>query len=177
MTGQNQGQDPNQNQQQQGAEPPQGAQGTQGAQEPNGSKNKGAEPPIIDSHGQPGINKERHDREIAEKDAKIAELEAQIGEMTKTEEGRAQVMKELQDVRAELADERVSHALEMAGCLNVKMAKSVLDDYSGDVLKLKEACPYLFQQKQEGSTGLPPKGAPSTADERKKAARKAAGLE
>ena len=90
MTGQNQGQDPNQNQQQQGAEPPQGAQGTQGAQEPNGSKNKGAEPPIIDSHGQPGINKERHDREIAEKDAKIAELEAQIGEMTKTEEGRAQ---------------------------------------------------------------------------------------
>ena len=36
---------------------------------------------VTDSHGQPGINKERHDREIAEKDAKIAELEAKLAAM------------------------------------------------------------------------------------------------
>ena len=177
MAGENKNQDPNQNPQQNDVQPPQGAQSPSSDPEPQGSQNGGVEPPVVDSHGQPGINKERHDREMAEKDAKIAELEAKLEEAAKTEDGRAELQKELQEVKASLADEKVSHALELAGCLNVKMAKSVLEDYSGDIAKLKEACPYLFNAKQEGSTGLPPKGAPSTADERRKAARKAAGLE
>ena len=170
--------DPKQKQQQEGAEPPEDAKGAQDDPKPKGSENGSAEPPVVDSHGQLGINKERHDREMAEKDQKIAELEAKLEEATKTAEGRAEVLKELQEVKASLADEKVSHALELAGCLNVKMAKAVLaDEYGGDVSKLKEACPYLFNAKQEGSTGLPPKGAPSSAEERRKVARKAAGLE
>lgn len=146
--------------------------------DPEPGEGAGGDGGVVDSHGQPGINKERHDREMAEKDAKIAELEAKLEEAAKTEEGRAELLTELADVKASLADEKVSHSLELAGCLNVKMAKAVLaDEYGGDVAKLKEACPYLFQQKQEGSTGLPPAGATGTADERRRAARRAAGLE
>ena len=178
MAGQNPNQDPDSKQQQSEPQPPQGAQGGSSDPKPAEGENGGANPPVVDSHGQPGINKERHDREMAEKDKKIEELQAKVDEAAKTEEARAELLRELKEVKDSLADEKVSHALEMAGCLNVKMAKAVLaDEYGGDVAKLKEACPYLFATKQEGSTGLPPKGAPSTAEERRKAARKAAGLE
>lgn len=118
---------------------------------------------VKDSHGQPGINKERHDKEMAEKDAKIAELEAKIAEQAKTEEGRKELQKQIDELKASQADERVTHKLEMAGCKNVKAAKVLLDDdYDGDVSKLKEACPYLFEGKKEsGSTGGKPAGAAS----------------
>lgn len=162
-----------------GAKTPQEPQGAKDDANTQGKQNAGANAntdDVLDSHGQPGINKERHDREMAEKDAKIAELEAKLEEAVKTEEGRADVMKELAEVKASLADERVSHALEMAGCLNVKMAKAVLEDYSGDVSNLKEACPYLFKEMTSGKTGLPPAGSPTDTEERRKKARKAAGL-
>ena len=57
-------------------------------------------------------------------------------------------------MKASQADERVTHKLEMAGCKNPKAAKALLDDYDGDISKLKEACPYLFEdEKQKGKTG------------------------
>ena len=64
----------------------------------------------------------------------------------------------IEDLKAEVADERLTHKLELAGCRNVKAAKSVLDDYDGDVAKLKEDCPYLFDGRKAGSTGLMPEG-------------------
>lgn len=140
-----------------GAEPadpkPSGADGGKGGTDDGDVK---------DSHGQPGINKERHDREIAEKDAKIAELEGKLDEAAKTEEGRADLKAEIDKLRAEQAEERTAHKLEMAGCVDVKAAKARLSDFDGDVAKLKAECPYLFQtEKKKGSTGLDPKG-PST---------------
>ena len=102
------------------------------------------------------------------KDDKIAELQAQLDEKSKTEEGRAELKDELDKLKAEMADERVTHKLEMAGCLNAKAAKALLDDYEGDVAKLKEACPYLFSGKKEtGSTGLKPDGDADKAAEEK----------
>ena len=119
---------------------------------------------VTDKHGQPGINKERHDREMAEKDQKIAELQAQLEEASKTEEGRAKLQKELDEAKASLADMGVTHSLELAGCINVKAAKALLEDYDGDVAKLKEACPYLFgKEKQTGSTGKKPEGGQQSA--------------
>lgn len=113
-----------------------------------------------DSHGQPGINKERHDREMAEKDAKIAELEAKVAEAAKSEESRVELQKEIDALKAQSADDRVTHALELSGCVDVKAAKARLDDFGGEVEKLKESCPYLFTQtKQTGSTGAKPAGA------------------
>lgn len=112
-----------------------------------------------DKHGQPGINREKYQRDMKAKDDKIAELQAQLDEKSKTEEGRAELKDELDKLKAEMTDERVSHKLEMAGCRNVKAAKALLDDYDGDVAKLKDACPYLFgTEKKTGSTGLKPDG-------------------
>ena len=73
-----------------------GAEQTGAEQNPasDGSGDEG-DGDVKDSHGQPGINKERHDREIAEKDAKIAELEGKLEEAAKTEEGRADLKAEI----------------------------------------------------------------------------------
>lgn len=119
---------------------------------------------VKDKHGQPGINKERHEKEMAAKDAKIAELEAQVAEAAKTDESRKELQKQIDELKAAQADERVNHKLELAGCLNPKAAKALLNDYDGDVAKLKSECPYLFEGKKEsGSTGGKHEGASSSS--------------
>ena len=133
---------------------------TGGATDPQGDGDP--DDGVVDSHGQPGINRERHDREIAAKDARIAELEGKLEDASKTEQGRADLKKEIDKLRAEQADERVAHKLELAGCVDLKAAKARLDDFGGDVDKLKSECPYLFaEKKQTGSTGLEASGAAS----------------
>lgn len=147
------------------------------SQTPPADNGDTGEETIKDSHGQPGINKERHDREMAEKDAKIAELEAKIAEASATKERADELQKEIDGLKQEQADSKIAHALEMAGCVDVKAAKARLDDFDGDVAKLKEACPYLFgQERKTGSTGAKHTGAPDSHDQRVKKAREAAGL-
>lgn len=139
--------------------------------EPNGSHQE--EPPkepdgnVTDSHGQPGINKERHDKEVAELQAKIDALEKNAAEAAEQKAKRDEYEKEVADLKAELADSKLTHSLEMAGCIDLKAAKARLEDYDGSVPKLKEACPYLFgKEKQKGSTGKPPAGASDALDEK-----------
>ncbi len=132
--------------------------------EPQPEEGDGGE--VADKHGQPGINREKYARDMKARDDKIAELQAQLDEKAKTEEGRASLKKELDDLKAEMAGERVAHKLEMAGCRNVKAAKALLDDYDGDVDKLKEGCPYLFEGKKASSTGLKPEGGASDLDDK-----------
>lgn len=161
MAGENLGNEAEENGPQGGAEPT-------GAEKDPAGGTAGADGDVRDSHGQPGINKERHDREIAEKDARIAELEGRLEEAAKTEEGRADLKAEIDKLRAEQAEERTAHKLEMSGCVDVKAAKARLADFDGDVEKLKESCPYLFEEKpkQTGSTGKPPAGASKAMDEK-----------
>ncbi len=122
---------------------------------------------VEDKHGQPGINREKYQRDIEAKDKQIAELQAQLDEKSKTEEGRAALKAELDRIKADMADERVDHKLELAGCLNAKAAKALLGDYDGDVAKLKEGCPYLFgAEKKTGSTGLKPEGGAGDLDDK-----------
>ncbi len=46
-------------------------------------------------------------------------------------------------------------------------AKALLEDYDGDVAKLKEACPYLFDAgKKTGATGIKPAGGASDLDDK-----------
>ena len=118
--------------------------------------------------GKPGatVNRHKYERELAAKDKTIAELQAQIDEAAKTKEGRDDLQKKLDEMKAELDGEKVAHKLEVAGCRNVKAARALLDDYDGDVAKLKEACPYLFgKDKQTGSTGFKPEGTSTDDDE------------
>ena len=88
---------------------------------------------VKDKHGQPGINKERHEKEMAAKDAEIAKLKAEIAKAAETKEGREKLEKRIAELEAVQADERVNHKLEMAGCKNLKAAKALLEDYDGDV--------------------------------------------
>lgn len=122
---------------------------------------------VEDKHGQPGINREKYQRDIEAKNKQIAELQAQLDEKSKTEEGRAELKAELDRLKADMADERIDHKLELAGCLNAKAAKALLGDYDGDVAKLKEGCPYLFgAEKKTGSTGLKPEGGAGDLDDK-----------
>ncbi len=140
----------------------------------------GADDGIKDKHGQPGINREKYQRDIKERDDKIAELEARIAEASETKEGREKLEADLKALREEMADKDVTHALEMLGCKSVKAAKALLADYDNDPAKVKEAAPYLFgedeEPKKKGTTGKKPAGPPDSAEERTRKAREAAGL-
>lgn len=152
-----------------GQEPTNGTNGegasTEGT-EGQGGSNEGGEG--NGEGGKPGatVNRHKYERELAAKDKTIAELQAQIDEAAKTKEGRDDLQKKLDEMKAELDGEKVAHKLEVAGCRNVKAARALLDDYDGDVAKLKEACPYLFgKDKQTGSTGFKPEGTSTDDDE------------
>lgn len=135
--------------------------------EPAAGEGQDGDGEVKDSHGQPGINREKYQRDIEAKDKQIAELQAQLDERSKTEEGRAALKAELDKLKADMADERTDHRLQLAGCLNAKAAKALLGDYGGDVDKLKEGCPYLFgAEKRTGSTGLKPQGDASDLDDK-----------
>lgn len=122
---------------------------------------------MVDSHGQPGINKERHDKEVADLKAQIEALKAEAADAAEQKAKRGEFEQKAADLEARLADAQVTHSLEMAGCRNVKAAKALLEDYDGDVAKLKAGAPYLFgTEKQTDSTGYKPTGAASAADEK-----------
>lgn len=160
-------------------EPEKGEGGTQ--TEPNaaqGGEEKDDEG-VKDTHGQPGINKERHDKEMAAKDAEIAELKKQIADAAKTEETAKALTEKIEAIEKSQADERVTFKLELAGCRNAKAAKALLGNYEGSVEKLKEAEPWLFsdgkEAKQTGSTGLKPGGSATGAPKTIKDALKQMG--
>lgn len=172
MAKQEQGNDPGNDPVEPGAAGSAAAGDPKAADPPAGDPAKGHDPSgdegdvLKDPHGQPGIAKGKYEREIAERDRRIAELEAQVAESAKTEEGRKSLADSIEALKAEMADKDVTHALEMAGCVNTKAAKAVLADFDGDVAKLKAECPYLFQSaKPSGASGLRPAGKPSESDD------------
>lgn len=140
-------------------------QSTQAPQQPAGQAGTEEGEGLTDRHGQPAIAKGKYERDLAAKDGEIAELKAKLDELSRTEEGRKEQQERIAKLEAELAEAKVDHSLELAGCVNVKAARAILPDYDSDVAKLKEACPYLFGQEQKpqaGSTGLPASGAPDS---------------
>lgn len=124
---------------------------------------------VEDSHGHPGINREKYRRDMQAKDDEIARLRSMLDEKAKTEEGRAELKRQLDDLEARSADERATYELKLAGCTDeraIKAAKALLDDYDGDVDRLRDECPFLFSKPREtGSTGLPPEGGADGAAE------------
>lgn len=131
---------------------------------------------LTDKHGEPAINRGRYDRDIAAKDAEIEALKKQLEEATGKAKTGEDALKRVEQLEARLADEKLTHTLDQAGCVNAKAAKALLGDYEGDVGKLKEACPYLFgAPRQQGSTGAKPQGAPTPTDELVRRAREAVG--
>ena len=96
--------------------------------------------------------------QLAERDAEIARLKAEAAEAAK----------------------RVDFELRLAGCRSTRAARALLDDHDGDIAKLKEAEPWLFDTEGEvtrGVTGLPNAGAATNDDATLKHWREIAGLD
>ena len=119
------------------------------------------------------VNRHQYERDVERRDKRIAELEAQLKAQNDARAAKgdetAQLRKEIEDFKSQLADEKLNAALAAAGCIDAKAAKACLDDYDGDVAKLRDAKPYLFQQAQEKkrlSTGGKPAGSATGSDDR-----------
>lgn len=131
-----------------------------------GEGNDGDDGKVLDSHGQPGINKERHDKEVAELKKQIKELKADAAEAAESKAKRDEFEQKVSDLEGKLADSELSRKLEKVGCRSVKAAKALLPDYDGDVEKLRAAEPFLFEEvKPTGSTGFKPKAADPKDDQ------------
>ena len=70
----------------------------------------------------------------------------------------------MDELRRQGEEQLVEFELVMAGARSVRAARVLLDEHDGDVSKLKEAEPWLFEgaaPRQGGKTGLPNAGAAS----------------
>lgn len=110
---------------------------------------------LTDKHGQEAIARGRYERDMRERDARIAELTAKLDEAAKTEAARAELAQQVDGLKAQIEADKLTYQLNLAGCRNDKAAKALIGDYGGDVDKLRDACPYLFETdtKQTGATG------------------------
>lgn len=124
--------------------------------EPAGADDDGG---LVDKHGNPAIAKGKYDRDLKAANDKIAELQGRIDEAAESKERAEGLKEELEQARAEFADKELTYRLELAGIRDanaVKAAKAMVDDFGGDVDKLREGCPWLFVDttKRSGSTGF-----------------------
>lgn len=156
-------------------EPQGGTQGT-GTGEGANSAGSGAEGAQGGTQGNEGgtVNRYKHEREVGKLNDEIAALKAKLAEAEGKAGDASKVAKELDELKAELADEKLCSKLAAAGCVDAKAAKARLDDFGGDVDKLKAECPYLFKQAEApkvGSTGgQPATGGARTTESRIEAA-------
>ncbi len=116
---------------------------------------------------------------LKERDARTAELDGEIAEAAKTAESAEALRAEMDELRRQGEEQRVSFELQLAGARNVKVATALLSDYDNDIEKLKEAEPWLFADaapRQTGKTGLPNAGAASDEGKTVRRWREIAGL-
>lgn len=118
---------------------------------------------------------------LAKQEERIKELEGQVAEAAQSKANADKLSVEIEQMKAQAADERVEFQLKLAGVRNVKAAKALLDDHGGDVAALKAAEPWLFSDSkpkdQAGTTGLEPAGVASKDENQMRRWRKLAGLD
>jgi len=117
---------------------------------------------VADKHDQPGVNREKYQRDLKARDDEIATLKAQISKASETAESRTALETKIDVLEKKMAGEKTDYELKLAGIKDekaAKAAKSLLADYDGDVSKLKADCDYLFEEETaKGSTGVKPGG-------------------
>lgn len=129
---------------------------------------EGAEPQDpADGEGGKDPNVHKLERDVANRDKRIKELEEQLEAATggqKTAEDRiATIEKQLKAMEEERDAAKADSVLTAAGCIDLELGRAALDAFGGDVEKLKEAKPYLFEKEgavPPASTGGKPAGAP-----------------
>ena len=170
----------------------QAAQGDQAAQQqapqqqapqqqaPVTSGSEGAGATGDDDKGALAQARSDYEAALKERDAKIAELEGEIAQAAKTAEAAEKLRSEMDELRAAGEAQRVEFELKHAGAKNVKAATALLADHGGDISKLKEAEPWLFEgatASAGGTTGLEPAGAAGGEEAELKRWREIAGLD
>lgn len=143
-----------------------------------GGAGEGGEPQDPDPQ-EGAVNRHRYERDVQRRDKEIRDLRAQLKALndSKAASGDAavQLRKEMDDLKAQLADEKANAALSAAGCIDLDLGRTALAAYGGDASRLKEAKPYLFREDMTPrSTGGRPAG--GTPDDARAKARRAAGL-
>ena len=160
-----------------------GQEATQGAQD--ASQQQGQEQQETQQGQSQVDNSSDYEKQIAERDEKIASLEAQVAEAAKNAETAEQLRGEIADLKAQGESDRIDFKLQLAGVRNVKAARALLSDHDNDVVKLKEAEPWLFEATGKhakggsagsGTTGLPNAGAASDEGKTLKHWREIEGL-
>ena len=161
-----------------------GQEATQGAQD--ASQQQGQEQQETQQGQSQVDNSSDYEKQIAERDEKIASLEAQVAEAARYAETAEQLRGEIADLKAQGESDRIDFKLQLAGVRNVKAARALLSDHDNDVVKLKEAEPWLFEATGKhakggssagsGTTGLPNAGAASDEGKTLKHWREIAGL-
>lgn len=161
-----------------------GQEATQGAQD--ASQQQGQEQQETQQGQSQVDNSSDYEKQIAERDEKIASLEAQVAEAARSAETAEQLRGEIADLKAQGESDRIDFKLQLAGVRNVKAARALLSDHDNDVVKLKEAEPWLFEAAGKhakggssagsGTTGLPNAGAASDEGKTLKHWREIAGL-
>lgn len=160
-----------------------GQEATQGAQD--ASQQQGQEQQETQQGQSQVDNSSDYEKQIVERDEKIASLEAQVAEAARNAETAEQLRGEIVDLKAQGESDRIDFKLQLAGVRNVKAARALLSDHDNDVVKLKEAEPWLFEAAGKhakggasgsGTTGLPNAGATSDEGKTLKHWREIAGL-
>ena len=116
------------------------------------------------------VNRAKHERDMAK-------LQDQLDAKEEELKGYKGLKEEFEQWKADQEAEKINSALKAAGCHNLKAAAACLDDFDGDIEKLKEEMPYLFTSTDKSkSTGGKQKGSPNPEDERTKRYRDIFGL-
>lgn len=160
---------------QDGQTPPEGDDPTQtGAGDPQGEST----PPQGDDAPKGNtVNAVKHMREVSRLKAQNQELQTKLDAAKEEAEGYKAIGDEFHEWKAEQEREKIDGALKAKGCHDTVAARARLDEFDGDIDKLKEAAPYLFTSTDNTqSTGGTQKGAPNPEDERTKKMREIMGL-
>lgn len=153
-----------------------GNKGAGDAANPEGGSNGVSATPDNGTEGEVSHESAEEDfkAQLAERDAEIARLKAEAAEAAK------QLNERIAELEAKAERERTDFELRLAGCRSTRAARALLDDHDGDIAKLKEAEPWLFDTEGEvahGVTGLPNAGAAANDDATLKHWREIAGLD
>lgn len=107
------------------------------------------------------VNTHKLERDLANREKRIKELEAELAEskksMASSDERISAIEKQLKDSQEAKEKAEVEAKLTSAGCIDLELGRAALAALEGDVAKLKEAKPYLFQSepKSVNTTGKP----------------------
>lgn len=116
------------------------------------------------------VNRNKYERDLGKAKAENDQLKAEL-------EGYKGLKAEFEEWKASQEQAETDSALKKAGCHDTVAARARLSEFDGDIDKLKEAAPYLFNSTaNDKGTGGNPKGNPSAEDERNKHMRELMGL-